>query len=75
MFHFISFILRVIAILMLHHSSDKHNFGLAAATCPTLSCSRQVSNFIVRLKDQVKQATTPADKEEANTSSLESVPK
>ncbi len=60
---------------MLHHSSGRHNFSLVTATCPSLSCPRQVSDFIVRLKDQVKKAIARADEEKANTSSLESVPK
>ncbi len=60
---------------MLHYSSGRNNFGFLTATCPTPSCPRQLTNFFVGLKDQVKQAIARADKEEANISSLESDPK
>jgi len=55
---------------MLHRSSGRQNFDLLTAVNPILSCPAQVSGFLIRLKDQIKDAITRADKQEATTSSL-----
>jgi hypothetical protein len=60
---------------MLRPSSGRRNFHRVTDTCPISFCPAQVSNFFVSLKDQIKEAITRADKQEAMKSSLESVPK
>jgi hypothetical protein len=42
---------------------------------PILSCPEQVSDFLIRLKDQIKYAITRAEKQEATASFLEPDPK
>jgi len=60
---------------MLHQSSGRRNFNLVTDTHSVRSYPARVSNAFVRLRDQIKEAITRADKQEATKSSLESVPK